>query len=117
MAYTDTNLHGGDLNKWVVIERPVPLAGAGADAQALQWTRVCGAWASFESKGGLEMAVADQLETRIWWLITIRKLGRALDHTMRVNYNGRILNVTSVVDPTEANERWQLTCWEGKGIL
>jgi SPP1 family predicted phage head-tail adaptor len=36
---------------------------------------------------------------------------------MRVNYNGRILNITSVIDPTESNERFQLTCWEGKGIL
>jgi SPP1 family predicted phage head-tail adaptor len=110
-------MRGGELNKWIVIERPTPLAGTGADAQTLQWTRVYGCWAQFETRGGLELAVADQMETRIYWLLTIRKLGRTLDHTMRVNFGGRILNITSIVDPTESNEQFQLTCWEGKGIL
>jgi head-tail adaptor len=110
-------MNAGELNCWVVIEAPAAAPGAAADAAALVWTRVCGAWAKLENRGGLELAVADQMESRLWWVVTIRKLGRQLAPNMRVNLNGRILNITAIADVLEENCALQLTCWEGHGIL
>lgn len=108
-------MKGGELNCWIIIEQPVPVAGSASDVNALAWQRVCGCWAKFRSSGGLELALAEQMESRNWWQITIRMRNGVMPN-FRINFSNRIFNITSVANVDYANEEILLTAWEGKGI-
>jgi SPP1 family predicted phage head-tail adaptor len=105
----------GQLNCRVQLEQPVPVSGTAADVSALQWMPVARVWAKFRATGGLEVALAEQMESRVWWQVTVWRRKDILP-TWRITYRGRILNITSVVNVDEANEETLLTAWEGKGI-
>jgi head-tail adaptor len=118
-------LPAAKFNSWIVWERPTPVAGEGADVAALDWQRVAGCWAQMQNAGGLEVQMADQMESRRWWNITIRKSAVwngatgdvAIDATCRGLYkNARVLNVTAIADDDESNEALHVTAWEGLGI-
>jgi SPP1 family predicted phage head-tail adaptor len=108
-------MRAGDLRSFVEIQRPLPIAGATGDAVALDWEHVTWAWAKFEQKSGLEIAQAEQMESRVWWQVTLRHR-LDVDATMRLLYRGRILNITAIYNRDERNREQVLTAWEGKGI-
>jgi head-tail adaptor len=109
-------LRAGDLDNWIVWQRPIAVAGGGSDAAALDWERVCGCWAQMLSTGGLELQMADQMETRLWWQISLRHR-LDIDATCRGLFRGtRILNITAIVNVNEGNIEQRVTAWEGLGV-
>jgi SPP1 family predicted phage head-tail adaptor len=108
-------MRAGELRCYVEVQRPVAVAGATGDAVALDWQHVTYAWAKFEQKSNLEIAQAEQMESRVWWQIRLRHR-TDLDATMRLLYRGRILNITALYNRDERNREQVLTVWEGKGI-
>ena len=109
------SISAGALNCWIVIEQPAAAAGAASDAAQELWTRVCGCWAQLTNSGGLEVQMAEQMESRVWWQISIRHRND-LNHTMRARLGTRILNFTAVVNEGQLNIEQRITAWEGKGI-
>ena len=108
-------MKAGELNCWVTIERPAPATGTASDVSTLTWSKVCSCWAKLRNTGGLELPVGEQMESRLWWQISIRHRN-GLDATMRVTFGARIFNITAVYNVDEQNEQQQILAWEGLGI-
>lgn len=91
------------------------MAGETADAEVLLWSTRFRCWAQFRMRSGMEITAAEQMESRVWWEITIRHR-QGITHPMRLLYRGRIFNITAVVNRDERNVEQVLTAWEGRGM-
>lgn len=104
-------LDSSSLNRRVTIQtRASALDTFGQ--QIATWTDFLTCWASLESQSGKELMAAQAINAELTAMVTI--LYRAsVTAAMRVLYQGRVLNIQSVIDPDTAHVALQLMCSEG----
>jgi SPP1 family predicted phage head-tail adaptor len=104
-------LDSSSLNRRITIQsRASTLDSFGQ--QVTTWTDLLSCWASLESQSGKELLAAQAINSELTDMVTV--LYRStVTAAMRVLYQGRVLNIQSVIDPDTAHVALQLMCSEG----
>jgi SPP1 family predicted phage head-tail adaptor len=110
----------GELRNYITIEIPTYLPNNSGGATTT-WSTFQSCWAKIEPKGLRQAFMADAPEKRVSHIVTLRWMdvnnvgtpAVSLTNQMRVNWNGRFLQIHSFTD-VEERERYQiLDCIEG----
>lgn len=113
-------LAAGELRHRVRIERFGPTLDSFGDATQDEsgevlssWQLVATVWAKIAPLGAMKMVAAQQIQSKISVLITIR-YRTGIDQTMRINHNGTLFDVLGLpVDPDSGREWIEIPCSEG----
>ena len=106
-------MRAGRLDQVFDVEQPVK-ARTGSGAITTTWTSFASAvWGGFSDQLlGAEKFAAEGFNTQAEYQVEIRPLA-GLTTQMRINYNGRYLDILSIND-LKRNDRWLLHVKEGR---
>ena len=105
-------IRAGSLRHRVEIQSVTDSASAFGDVSQ-SWSTVTTVWASIEPLKAREAFEAQQTKTRVSHRVEIRYIsGVTTKH--RLVYGSRTLNINSVLNPGERNERLVLVCTENE---
>ena len=106
-------IQAGQLRHRVAIQANTPTRSA-TGAEVPGWTLVADRWAAVLPQAGREFYAAKQIHADVTHLITIRG---PLDvrPEMRIQMNGRLFDILSVIDVEERHQELRLLCREGSG--
>jgi SPP1 family predicted phage head-tail adaptor len=107
-------MHAGLLNHRVTIELPVEVRDPDYGTMTKTWSPVATVWAAVEPISGREFIVNQEQQSELTARVRIRfsSTVAGLTPKMRVNYGGRLLQITAVINPLQADEELQLMCAE-----
>ena len=101
----------GELNRRIRIEKPESVIDDVGQSQR-SWRLFASVWADIQPLSGREFEVAQSIAAGVNHLVTIRYLP-GVTAAMRINYQGRFLNIESVMDVDTGHHTMQLACTEG----
>ncbi len=81
--------------------------------QTTPWVDVVSVWAEIKPATGRELFLADMIKERVTHKLMIRYT-TAINNTMRLLYQGRIFEVSSVVDMEERKKFLRIMAFETK---
>lgn len=87
----------GTLRHRITIEAPSATEDAGG-GRAIAWTSFATVWAEITQTGGRALVRAGEVEPQTDYRITIRHVA-GVRAGMRANWNGKLIELTSVADP------------------
>jgi SPP1 family predicted phage head-tail adaptor len=106
-----TAVRTGALNRRITIQTRSTSQDSWGQ-QVTTWTDAISCWAQVEPLEGRELQMAMAINVSISHRITILYRS-SVTAAQRVVYQGRILNITAVLDVDTAHEQLQLLCGEG----
>jgi len=105
-------VRSGDFNRRITIQRRSSATPNGFGQASQTWADVLSCWARIEPLSGRELELAQATHAEVTHLVEI--LYRpGITAAMRAVYQGRVLNVLSVIDPDTAHITLELLCSEG----
>lgn len=109
-------MRSGRLRHWVVVEKKAKTRDT-YGAEVIAWTTNIATWASVSPIRGSNYFASQQLQTAVSHQVTMRYQTLANSTKIqpgycRVKYDGRVLNVISVLNPDERNISLELMCTE-----
>lgn len=104
-------MRAGALNKRVQIDAPTEVKG-NLGGTTITFAEYARRWANVKYVSGSEKLSAEQEQAIYNTVITIRYDSKTaqIDNSYRVNYRGRILDITAAVNVDERNEDIMLFC-------
>lgn len=100
----------GKLRNRIDIEEPTQQTNESGETQPT-WSIKQTVWASVEPLRGQEAFIAQQVNNEITHKVVMRYTS-GITSNMRIDFNGRKLYISSIVDQFERNEYLELTCKE-----
>lgn len=99
----------GQRDKLVTIEYPVESRDAEYSAPTSVWLPFGRVWARIEPLSGREYFLNRETQTDVSVRMTM-DYRAGITNKMRVNYRGKLYQITTVIDPNEAHEEIELMC-------
>jgi SPP1 family predicted phage head-tail adaptor len=87
----------GALRHRITIEAPSATEDEGG-GRAISWAAFATVWAQIEQTGGRELVRAGEVEPQTNYRLTVRHAA-GVQAGMRVNWNGKLIELTGVTDP------------------
>ena len=103
-----------DLNRRVLIQQRSTTKDSFGQ-QSTAWTDLLTCWAHIEPLSGRELVNAQAVNAEVTHTVTIRYRSN-VTASMRVLYQGRIFNITAVIDPDTSHVWTSLNCSEGLNL-
>lgn len=103
-------MRSGRLNKRVIIQT-VSRVSDGAGGVTETWADTATVWASVAPATGNEQFQADQLDSRVSQIVTIRHRAGVLT-SQRILFGARTFSIQNVLNSKEKNEELVLLCEE-----
>jgi SPP1 family predicted phage head-tail adaptor len=79
------------------------------------WDATVSRWAAIRTPNGRDKINADQLKVELTHILTLRYVP-GLDVTQRLVFDGRVFNITYVINKDERNREQEVYCNEEVGI-
>lgn len=103
-------MNPGDMRHRITFQRLVETANeVGETVQGLE--DYATVWASIEPTTGREYYEAQKIQPELTYKITIRYL-KGITPGMTIKYKDRVFQITSIINPQERNERFEVMCTE-----
>lgn len=103
-------ISSGELRRRISLEEPTRSADQYGDTP-ISWSWVADLWAKVEPLSGRELQIAAQVQPDVTHKVTIR-FRRGLTCDMRFNVRGKVLNILSILNIEERDERMECLCQE-----
>lgn len=100
------------LRHQVTIEKVTGSTNDGGGNRLPAWGAVATTWAEVRPLQGNEVVIAEQAGQTTTHIVTMR-YRTDINDDMRLNYNGRILTIQTVINKQEKNEALEIRCQEG----
>lgn len=102
----------GRMRRRISVERSTPTLDRFGQSQPA-WAEVYPCWADVRDLSGMELQIARQIRPEVTHAITIRyPPSLALTPKDRINYGGRILNISAITNPDQRNRTLEILATE-----
>lgn len=105
-------INSGKYNKKIIFFRQAENENEESDFLNQRLEPICKVWASVKATGGGENFEADRLNNTISYDVRTRYSARLADEGLIIGYNGRRLEIRSVVNVREEDTELAFTCTE-----
>jgi len=107
-------IRAGKLDQRVTIEQPVEVRDADYGTMVKTWSPVATVWAAVEPLSGREFFLNQEQQSELTMRIRIRysSLVAGITPKMRINFGGRMLQITAVMNLQQADDELQIMCAE-----
>lgn len=105
-------MNAGTLKHRVTLQQETKVTDEGGGS-TITWANVADVWASVEPLSGRELFAAQQVRGTLTHKIIMRyRPDISVNSKMRAVFNGRIFNITTVINSKESNDQLQLLAEE-----
>lgn len=101
------------LRHKVTVEKNTGTQTDGAGNHAKVWEPLFTTWAEVRPLRGEEVEIAARLHQEVTHMVTMRFRNDFKRDKHRINFNGRILAIETILNKDEANIELNITCREG----